>query len=238
VIKLICFVKRNSALSIDEFHRHWREQHAQIIVDTPDFADRIVRYEQNHRLSADYERADDPGFDGVAVQWFESPDDFLALISSDGYRDRVAPDEAELLDADGLAWMLTDVEHAPIAGPEARDGVACKAYTLLQRRSDLSSGDFHRYWRDVHGPLFRDTPALAQHVVRYEQNHRVEGDLRNLGNGEYDGVAIQWLRSPDDLVAMATEPEYAQKIAPDNQRFLADFSRAWILTGPEEVVIG
>jgi uncharacterized protein (TIGR02118 family) len=111
-------------------------------------------------------------------------------------------------------------------------------HTLLRRRSDLSTDAFRRYWRDVHGPLFRDTPALAQHVVRYEQNHRVEGDLRNLGSGEFDGVAIQWLRSPEDLVAMATEPAYAEKVAPDNQRFLDDVSRTWILTGPEEVVIG
>jgi hypothetical protein len=238
VIKLICFVKRNPSLSVEEFHRHWREDHARIIVDTPDFADRIVRYEQNHRLPADYEQGDDRGFDGVAIQWFESPDDFVAMISSDGYRDRVAPDEAVLLDGDGLAWMLTDVEHAPIPGPEARDDGLCKVHTLLRRRSDLSTDAFRRYWRDVHGPLFRDTPALAQHVVRYEQNHRVEGDLRNLGSGEFDGVAIQWLRSPEDLVAMATEPAYAEKVAPDNQRFLDDVSRTWILTGPEEVVIG
>jgi len=238
VVKLICFVKRNPALSVDEFHRHWREDHARVIVDTPDFAEHIVRYEQNHRLPRDYDRPDDPDFDGVAIQWFDSPAAFLAMISSDGYRDRVAPDEAALLDGDGLAWMLTETEEAVIPGPEARGGELCKVHTLIRRRSDLTIDAFHRHWREVHGPLFRDTPALARHVVRYEQNHRVEGELRELGSGDFDGVAIQWLRSPDDLVAMATEPAYAEKIAPDNGRFLEDFSRTWLLTGPEEVVIG
>ncbi len=238
MVKLICFVKRNPALSVDEFHRHWREDHARIIVETPDFAEHIVRYEQNHRLPRDYERADDAGFDGVAIQWFESPDDFLAMISSAGYRDRVAADKAILLDGDGLAWMLTEVEHAPIPGPERRDRELCKVHTLLRRRADVPVDAFHRHWRDVHGPLVRDTPALAQHVVRYEQNHRLQGGHRDLGTPDFDGVAIQWLRSPDDLTAMAAEPAYAETIRSDNARFLDDFSRTWIMTGPEEVVIG
>jgi hypothetical protein len=237
VVKLICFVKRNPALSVDEFHRHWREDHARVIVDTPDFAKHIVRYEQNHRLPRDYERPDDPEFDGVAIQWFDSPEDFIAMISSDGYRDRVAPDEAVLLDGDGLAWMLTETEEAVIPGPSARDGELCKVHTLMRRRSNVAIDEFHRHWRDVHGPIVRDTPELARHVVRYEQNHRLIGDHRALGVPDYDGVAIQWLTSPWELRAMATEPVYAETLGADNERF-RDTDAAWIVTGTEEVVIG
>ena len=112
VIKLICVVKRNPSLSIEEFHDHWRGRHARLISETPGVADRIVRYEQNHRAAADYKRGGD--FDGVAIQWFDSMDDFAAMVGDPEYQAHVAPDERELLDLDGLVWILTDEEEVVI----------------------------------------------------------------------------------------------------------------------------
>jgi uncharacterized protein (TIGR02118 family) len=119
MIKLICFVKRNPGLSVEQFHDRWRAKHAPLIRDTPGVADRIVRYEQNHRTANDYGRGGD--FDGVAIQWFDSMDDFVAMVSNPEYQARVAPDEEALLDRDGLAWILTDEEEVVVAGPERRD---------------------------------------------------------------------------------------------------------------------
>lgn len=238
MIKLICFVKRNPALDVEEFHRHWRERHAAIIVETPDLAGRLVRYEQNHRLLDDYGQPGRPDFDGVAVQWFDSMDDFVGMVSSDGYRDRLAPDEAFMLDGDGLRWILTDPEETVMPGPEERNGRLCKVLTMLRRKPGMAVDDFHRYWRETHGPLFRDTPALARHVVRYEQNHRAADDYQRPGADEYDGVAIQWFTSPDDFGAMATDEAYPDTIGADNPRFLDMDALTWILTENEEIVIG
>src|SRR5215211_9531938 len=118
MIKLICVVKRNASLSVEEFHDHWRSRHARLISETPGVADRIVRYEQNHRTVDDYARGGD--FDGVAIQWFDSMDDFVAMVSHPEYQARVAPDEAALLDREGLVWILTDAEEVVIAGPDRR----------------------------------------------------------------------------------------------------------------------
>jgi hypothetical protein len=234
VIKLICFVKRNPALAAQEFHEHWRERHAAIIVETPDLAGRVVRYEQNHRPLDDYDQPGRTDFDGVAIQWFDSMDDFVGMVSSDGYRDRLAPDEAFMLDRDGLRWILTDPAETVIPGPASE--AMCKVHTMLQRKPDMAVEDFHRYWREVHGPLFRDTPAIARHVVRYEQNHRTDDDYRR-PDAPGDGVAIQWFREPGEFLAMATDPAFPDTIGADNPRFLDMDGLSWVLTGNEEVII-
>src|SRR5438445_9524 len=112
MIKLICVVKRNPSLSIEEFHEHWRGPHARLISETPGVADRIVRYEQNHRAAADYKRGGD--FDGVAIQWFESMDDFVAMVADPEYSELIAPDEDRFLDRDSFVWLLTEREETII----------------------------------------------------------------------------------------------------------------------------
>ena len=69
VIKLTVLVKRNPALSVEEFHDEWRA-HGRMIAAEPVFARYIKRYEQHHRVPADYRNGDT--HDGMAVQWYES----------------------------------------------------------------------------------------------------------------------------------------------------------------------
>ncbi len=237
VIKLICFVKRNPALTVDEFHDRWREHHSRLVCETPGVGDRIARYEQNHRLARDYERLDSSDFDGVAVQWFDSIDDFTAMVADPGYQARVAPDEGELLDRDGLIWLLTESEEVFIAGPEQRAGPMAKLVCLVKRNAKLGVDQFHRQWRDVHGPLNRDTPAIARHFIRYEQNHRLPGDYER-GGPDFDGAAIEWFASPREFWAMVAEPDWAAVIAPHEREFLDVPGLVWILTDMEEVMIG
>ena len=137
MIKLICVVKRNPSLSIEEFHEHWRGPHARLISETPGVADRIVRYEQNHRAAADYKRGGN--FDGVAIQWFESMDDFVAMVADPEYQAHVSPDERKLLDLDGLVWILTDEEEVVIPGPAQRDEPVIKLVCMVKRRPGMAA---------------------------------------------------------------------------------------------------
>jgi uncharacterized protein (TIGR02118 family) len=148
VIKLICVVKRNPSLSVEEFHDHWRGRHARLMSETPGVADRIVRYEQNHRSAEDYKRGGD--FDGVAIQWFDSMDDFAAMVVDPEYQAR-RPDEARAVDLDGLVWILTEEEEVVIPGPEQREPVI-KLVCMVKRRPGMEIDDFHRHWRTVHSP--------------------------------------------------------------------------------------
>lgn len=101
-MRLFAFVKRREGLSRDEFLAYWREQHGPLIRDTPELADRLVRYEQ-HAAHPD----DRSGWDGVAVQEFASWDDFVAMISGPG-GELMRADEAQFLDSSSIKVVFTD----------------------------------------------------------------------------------------------------------------------------------
>lgn len=104
----------------------------------------------------------------------------------------------------------------------------------LRRNPALSREEFLTHWRDVHGPLIRDTPSLARHIVRYEQHPPT--DDRGAGLGDIDGVAVQWFRSIDDLFAFVAEPAYRDVLHPDEQHLL-DFTRMTVCFTAEPVVV-
>ena len=94
-----------------------------------------------------------------------------------------------------------------------------KMICLLRRKEGMTPEDFHRYWREQHGPLVMSTKS-ASWVRRYEQNHRplsaYRGDDDRRG---WDGVTIQWFDSMDDFYASIGEDDYAL-IDADTRRFL------------------
>ncbi|HEY9557638.1 MAG TPA: EthD domain-containing protein [Acidimicrobiales bacterium] len=105
MIQLTVLVKRNPELSIDEFHDRWRA-HGRMIAADPVFRRLMTRYEQHHRAVVDYRNGDT--FDGMALQWYETYDDFRALLASDEYETKMAPDEAQLLDLEELVVIFTE----------------------------------------------------------------------------------------------------------------------------------
>jgi hypothetical protein len=105
VIKLTVLVKRNPALSIGDFHHEWRA-HGRMIADEPVFARFIRRYEQHHRVPADYQSGDT--HDGMAVQWYDSYADFIALLQTPEYAAKMQPDETRILDLSGMVVLFTE----------------------------------------------------------------------------------------------------------------------------------
>jgi hypothetical protein len=105
---------------------------------------------------------------------------------------------------------------------------------MLVRNPALTHDEFLRHWHDVHGPLIRDTPELARHILRYEQ-HPLADD-RGAGTAGFDGVAVQWLESMDSLWAFIAEPAYAERLAPDERRLL-DMERIVVTFTEEPVVV-
>lgn len=104
-----------------------------------------------------------------------------------------------------------------------------KAIYLIRRKPGLSSEDFHRYWREVHGAIAARIPGLR----RYVQCHGV-----SVGEGEspYDGAAEAWF---DDLEAVrraVASPEYAAARA-DEARFI-DLQRTALIFTEEVPIIG
>lgn len=109
MLKLTVMVKRNPELSVEEFHAEWRA-HGRMIAEEPAFREHIRRYEQHHRVAEDYERPllGDVPYDGVAVQWFDSFRDFMALLQTPEYAAKMQPDEARILDPGGIVVLFTE----------------------------------------------------------------------------------------------------------------------------------
>jgi hypothetical protein len=117
MIRLTAMLRRNPALTAEEFQAHWRDVHADKIRSVPGVRSRLVRYEQHPRLAAGANGwAGTEGFDGVAMQWYRSLDDFIAMTNDPGYQETVAPDERRLLDLAGGVYLLTGEPRIVIEG--------------------------------------------------------------------------------------------------------------------------
>lgn len=101
-MRLFAFVRRRPDLTREEFLRHWHERHGPLIRDTPELAERLLRYEQHPAHPNDRS-----GFDGVALQEFRSWDDFVAMISGPA-GEAMRADEANFLDPSGITVLFSE----------------------------------------------------------------------------------------------------------------------------------
>ena len=109
-----------------------------------------------------------------------------------------------------------------------------KLICFVKRKPGMSEEDFHKHWREVHGPLVASTKS-GQHAIRYEQNHRATEAQEHLGASAYDGVTIQWYESVADFEASIREDDYAE-IAADIEKFMDVNDIVYLLTEDAEVV--
>src|SRR5436305_1867725 len=97
----------------------------------------------------------------------------------------------------------------------------------------MSRADFHRYWRERHGPLVVE--VLGQHLAGYEQHHRLAADYDH--DEDWDGIAIQRFASKEAFQAFTADPAFAEKVVPDQEAFLDMARVVWFLAEPAEVLV-
>ena len=94
---------------------------------------------------------------------------------------------------------------------------------FITRKPGMDEAEFHRYWREVHGPIAAKIPQLR----RYVQSHRIPGISQN---STYDGAAEVFLDGLDALAAFKATKEYLQGALADEPNFI-DMKRVeWIAT--------
>jgi uncharacterized protein (TIGR02118 family) len=103
MVRLTCLLRRKDGLTPAEFHAHWSEVHGPLIARSQS-GRFVVRYEQHPRPLDDYRGEDDPGFDGVTVQWFESMDDYRAHMAEPDFPEIWADIDRFLVDS----WASVD----------------------------------------------------------------------------------------------------------------------------------
>jgi ribosomal protein L19E len=221
VIKLICFLKRNPKLTRAEFHDHWTNVHGPLFANTPELSRYVARYEQNPRTAGDYKRDpetlpfDEQGFDGVTVMWYESMEQFYAMVEDPVYQAKVVPDEAHLLGAQPTDWIIAGEENVIIDKPNARKQASVKLICLLRRNAALGLETYRQHWLEHHGGLFQDVSNLNKDIGAYDQNCRLDVDYDIGPDRNYDGVTEQWFESLDRFHQSLSEPEQATMVEPD-----------------------
>lgn len=109
MIKLIVAVKRKAGMSADDFHRHWRTTHADLVRSSPASRKYIRKYIQCHTLPTEY-ASGGVAFDGTAELWFESIEDKDRFYSDPDYLARIQPDESRFADMAGTVFFVTAEE--------------------------------------------------------------------------------------------------------------------------------
>ena len=114
----------------------------------------------------------------------------------------------------------------------------------VRRRADVDPTQFHRYWREQHGPLVRSLqPALG--IRRYVQTHRLETPFNQALRASrgalepFDGVAELWWDDLDALVAVTSTLEGSaagQTLLEDEATFI-DLARSALWLGEETEII-
>ena len=114
----------------------------------------------------------------------------------------------------------------------------------VRRRAEIDPTEFHRYWRDQHGPLVRSLqPALG--IRRYVQTHRTETPLNEMlrvsrgGLEPFDGVAELWWDDVDAFVAATSTPEgsAAGRILLEDETKFIDLEHSALWLGHEVEII-
>jgi uncharacterized protein (TIGR02118 family) len=119
-----------------------------------------------------------------------------------------------------------------------------KLVMVIRRRTDLPEEEFHRYWREEHGPLAREL-LTSLGARRYVQTHTLGSELNDAladsrGTAEaYDGLAEVWWDSLEALVATVGSEEGQQanaRLAEDEARFI-DLERSSLFLSEEHAFI-
>jgi uncharacterized protein (TIGR02118 family) len=119
MIKLVFMVRRREGITREEFQRHWKEEHAELVKRHAELL-RIRRYVQTHARETDLDdaiagsRGSEPRqYDGVAELWWDSIDDLVqAATSEEGQTAQQAllEDERRFIDlANSPIWLGEEI---------------------------------------------------------------------------------------------------------------------------------
>src|ERR1700730_7965709 len=102
---------------------------------------------------------------------------------------------------------------------------------FITRKAGMTDAEFHRYWRETHGPIAAKIPQLH----RYVQSHRIPAFG---SNSPYDGEAEVLVDGLDAMAALRRSPEYLDGALADERNFI-DLARVeWLATQDHVIVEG
>jgi uncharacterized protein (TIGR02118 family) len=101
---------------------------------------------------------------------------------------------------------------------------------FICRKPGMDEAEFHRHWRDVHGPIASAFPRLRLYV----QSHRIPFG-QELAEPPFDGVAEVLVDDEETLQTLLSSDGYQQEALADERDFI-DMDRAIWLHGTDHVI--
>ena len=89
-----------------------------------------------------------------------------------------------------------------------------KRFVVLRKKPGMSTQQFRRYWKDVHGPLIAALPGL----IKYVQYH-VRSELIDDAGTPIDGLAELWFESDEAQKRSYATPEYRAVVSDEPNLF-------------------
>lgn len=230
MIRRFLFLRRADGLAPADFHAALAERHRALVAAAPAVCAGVLGWELLHRLAGDYarERHDaeqaEAGWDAVSVV---SCRDAQALDAHEAlFAGALAQHDISGLLAPDRIGVRTAAPTPIVIHPGGKEGAGLRLTAIVRRNRALSPADFHRHWREHHGGLYRQVPALADPVRAYEQNHGLDRP-----EDTHDGVTEQWFDSLEAWVDSIAVPEQAALVEPDVAYFLEAGATAYLLSG-------
>ena len=109
---------------------------------------------------------------------------------------------------------------------------------LLVRKPSLTHEEFIDHHRHHHANLFMSIGVVKETVRRYVQQAKVLADLPGMKPNRYDGITELWFDDMEGLQKCFSDPEYMEKIRPDEASFLDLESCDFLVSEENPVFLG
>lgn len=94
----------------------------------------------------------------------------------------------------------------------------------VKRKPGLTPEEFSLYYRETHAPLLMSCPDFTRHLHSYTQHHAIDSNAPVAAlfgaSGDYDAVAVLTFKNEDALKRAFEEPQYLERIRPDEPNFV------------------
>ncbi len=222
MIKVVSAFKRRPGMNLEAFTNYWTTTHADAVKQVPS----IRHYVQSQTLASIYAKRE-PVYDGTAEVWYDDPAAMHQAAATPTARAALKDDD-NFLDMTSFVSILTD---ELVMCESATTPSMVKMISFLVRLPSIKPKEFHRYWRETHGPLAARLPQMR----RYVQSHARPSAYREGRNPPFGGFAEVWFDSTAQMREAERTPEFAALRA-DEQNFIDQAKTAFIITR-ERVII-
>lgn len=119
LVKFSMFVKRKEDISVEEFHRYWSGEHAQLVLSMPIVKEKLVKYVQYHANPEQMAALAASGsnvsqWDGIVEFWVRSFEDLAAVLGDKDFTSLALPDAAKFGDTAAFQSFVGYEEVKPV----------------------------------------------------------------------------------------------------------------------------